>query len=184
MDNVKIAKFNIIVATCKNMGIGYDNTLPWNIKSDLRKFRILTIGNNNNAIIMGKNTWNSLPIKPLPFRDNLILSNTLANVNNKNCLVFNNIDSLINYCINKNYDNIWIIGGAKIYNAFIDNYTRYIYEIYITHIEKEYKCDSFFPDITDNNKFICLSKTSHNKDINKENCNIYDIIYRNKDYHE
>ena len=48
---------NIIVAMCKNNGIGYKNNLPWRISSDLKKFRKLTIGNKKNAIIMGKNTW-------------------------------------------------------------------------------------------------------------------------------
>ena len=43
---------NIIVAYCKNNGIGYNNNMPWKIKSDLQKFKSMTIGNNNNAIIM------------------------------------------------------------------------------------------------------------------------------------
>ena len=70
-------KYNIIVACSKNRGIGYENSLPWKISSDLKKFRDLTIGNGNNAVIMGKNTWTSLPIKYLKSRDNLILSTTL-----------------------------------------------------------------------------------------------------------
>ena len=51
---------NIIVAYCKNNGIGFENKMPWHIKSDLKKFQKLTIGNGNNAIIMGKNTYNSI----------------------------------------------------------------------------------------------------------------------------
>ena len=68
---------NIIVAFSINMGIGLNNTHPWNIPSDLKKFRDLTIGDGNNAVIMGKNTWNSLPLSYLKKRDNLILSSTL-----------------------------------------------------------------------------------------------------------
>ena len=48
--------YKLIVAYCANKGIGKDNTLPWNIRSDLIKFSQLTKGSGNNAIVMGKNT--------------------------------------------------------------------------------------------------------------------------------
>ena len=51
---------NIIVAYCKNNGIGINNSLPWSIKSDMKKFKDYTTGNGNNAVIMGKNTYNSI----------------------------------------------------------------------------------------------------------------------------
>ena len=54
---------NIIVAYCNNNGIGKDNALVWNIKSDMAKFKKLTIGNANNAVIMGKNTFLSISSK-------------------------------------------------------------------------------------------------------------------------
>ena len=69
--------YNIIVAICENNGIGYNNSLPWNIKEDLKIFSKLTKGNNNNAIIMGRNTFESLPNNFLPKRDNLILSSSI-----------------------------------------------------------------------------------------------------------
>ena len=52
---------NIIVAVCRNQGIGFKNTLPWKLKKELKYFKILTKGNGNNAVIMGKNTCFSLP---------------------------------------------------------------------------------------------------------------------------
>ena len=58
--------FNIIVAMCNNNGNGKNNSLPWHYKEELIHFSKMTKGNGNNAIIMGKNTWNSLPKKPLP----------------------------------------------------------------------------------------------------------------------
>jgi dihydrofolate reductase len=66
--------FNIIVAFDINRGIGINNRLPWHIPDDLKQFQKLTRGNGKNAVIMGKNTWNSLPVKMLAGRDNLILS--------------------------------------------------------------------------------------------------------------
>ena len=59
----------LIVAFSKNLGIGYKNKIPWNLKKDLKYFKNLTIGKGNNAIVMGKNTWKSLPVKSLPKRE-------------------------------------------------------------------------------------------------------------------
>ena len=141
---------NIIVATCLNDGIGYKNSLPWNFRSDLKYFAKLTKGNGNNAIVMGKNTWNSLPFHPLPKRENLILSTTLNKENNKNC--FKNIEELKNHINNSNYDETWIIGGSNIYEQFIND--KDVKRIYITKINKEYECDTFFPKFSDDYQLI------------------------------
>ena len=68
---------NIIVAATKNMGIGFQNKLPWHLKNELKYFKKKTIGDGNNLIVMGKNTWLSLPKKPLPFRTSCVISSTL-----------------------------------------------------------------------------------------------------------
>ena len=141
---------NIIVATCLNDGIGYKNSLPWNFRSDLKYFAKLTKGNGNNAIVMGKNTWNSLPFHPLPKRENLILSTTLNKENNKNC--FKDIEELKNHINNSNYDETWIIGGSNIYEQFIND--KDVKRIYITKINKEYECDTFFPKFSDDYQLI------------------------------
>ena len=64
-------KLNIIVAICKeNRGIGLNNKLPWNYPEDLKYFSRITKGNGNNAIIMGRNTFESIG-KTLPKRTNI-----------------------------------------------------------------------------------------------------------------
>ena len=143
--------YNLIVAFDNNRGIGRENKLPWHFPEDLKYFSKLTRGNGNNAIIMGKNTWESIPNKPLKERDNLILSTTLDIEENtpKNSYVksFNSIDKLEDFCNNQKYDEVWIIGGSKIYNLFIDqNKIKYIYA---TLIDKKYECDCFFPALRD-----------------------------------
>ena len=67
---------NMIVALCRNRGIGFRNQIPWAFKKDIQYFRDMTIGNGNNAVIMGRKTWWSLPdaFTPLPKRTNIILS--------------------------------------------------------------------------------------------------------------
>ena len=69
---------NIVVAACKNNGIGINNKLPWMLRNDLKYFKFLTQSHGNNAIVMGKNTCFSLP-RALPKRVNYVLSNTLQN---------------------------------------------------------------------------------------------------------
>ena len=75
--------------------------------------------------------------------------------------------------IEKKYDEIWIIGGEKIYDFFLNNYDAesIITKIYITYIDKEFKCDTFFPKIN-LNKFQFVSKEvfKTNDDFNLFNC--------------
>ena len=83
---------NIIVAIGYwNRGIGLDNKLLWHLPPDMKKFKSLTIGNGNNAVLMGRKTMESLPKGYLPDRDNIVLSNTLnSNINDKT-IVFNDM---------------------------------------------------------------------------------------------
>ena len=69
-------KVHLIWAQDFNGGIGVSGKLPWHIKEDLKNFKTLTL---NSTIIMGRKTWDSLPIKPLPKRKNLVLSKTVQN---------------------------------------------------------------------------------------------------------
>ena len=181
---------NIIVAYCKNNGIGKDNALLWNIKEDMVKFKRLTTGNNNNAIIMGRKTYESLKnVNGLVNRDNLILSKSLVvnKINNKNIVkTFETLQILEEFVKSKNYDEIWIIGGEQIYKLFLTNLINKntffkINNIIITYIEKEFVCDSYFPDLEDYTKNYNLYFYSKNiiktKDTNI-NYNTYDIIYK------
>ena len=177
---------NIIVAYCNKNGIGKNNLLPWSIRSDLKKFKNLTTGNNNNAIIMGKNTFNSILStnkNGLKDRDNLILSTTLnIDINNENNILksFNNIQNLENFIKTKNYDTIWIIGGEKIYDYFLNIYPANELltpkNIYITFINNDFECDTFFPNI-DLLKYKFVSQEIHDTNLNNYNFNIFDIIY-------
>jgi dihydrofolate reductase len=192
---------NIIVAYCNNYGIGKENSLVWNIKTDMAKFKKLTIGDTNNAVIMGKNTFLSLHNENgLTQRDNLILSKsiTIDKQNGKNRVkTFNSIQLLESFVKLQNYTKVWIIGGEQIYKLFLDNYKKdntsifNISKIYITYINKDYECTSFFPDLAQyTNKYNLLfyNKKAHNtitcnneedddNDNSRVNSNIYDIEY-------
>lgn len=161
-------EFNIIVACDINNGIGKENKLPWNNKDDLLYFSNITKGDNHNCIIMGKNTWDSINRKPLPKRDNLILSRTLKD---NNC--FDSIDNLIHHTKKMNYTNKWIIGGGNIYNQFITHKNIHIKFIYLTRINENYNCDVFFPKIPDNFTIHKIEKLNSYSSV---------FIYQNTDY--
>ena len=175
-------KINIIVAYCKNNGIGINNQMPWHVKSDMKKFKSLTIGNGNNCIVMGSNTWISLKNKELIGRDNLVLSTSLNfdYMNNNNIIKsFKSLELLISFLQIKEYSEIWVIGGSSIYDLFLNSKNIKLNEIYITYIDNEYTCDTFFPKL-DKNKFFFVSKKKHesNNITNNLKNNIYDIIYK------
>ena len=88
---------NIIVAMTKDQGIGYNNKLPWYIPDDLKRFKKLT---SNSVIVMGRKTWDSLPIKPLPNRINYVLSKNqvITEPGKPGVMSFSNESLLSNFC--------------------------------------------------------------------------------------
>lgn len=94
----------ILVATSPEGIIGKNNTIPWHYSEDLRRFKKLTVG---KTVIMGRNTWESLPIKPLPERRNIVITSSVI----KNVECFKSITEAVNTCTG----DIWFIGGAGIY---------------------------------------------------------------------
>jgi dihydrofolate reductase len=104
--------------------------LPWRISRDLKFFSKITKSYNNeegmqqNAIVMGRKTWESIGKKPLPGRVNIVLSSDTSTENEdalgideeKNTLLLNSLDSAIEYCEGNEFVNeIFVIGGARIY---------------------------------------------------------------------
>lgn len=169
---------NIIVAVCKNNGIGKNNTLPWLLKQDLKYFKDKTIGNGNNVVVMGHNTFKSIN-KTLPKRKNIIFTmkddHSLIKLNQKNNLndkpiYFNNVGCFKKYVNKKNYNCTWIIGGEQIYNTFINDVDK----IYLTQIYKDFECDTFFPDIPNH-----FSLTKVSPIINENNIKYRFKVYSN-----
>lgn len=119
----------LILACDPNGGIGYKNKLPWDkIQGDLSRFKTLT---ENQIVAMGRNTWDSLPVKPLPSRVNIVItSNTFGYP--KNVLATNDLSVLDNY-------DVWLIGGAKL----IKSCWNKIDEIHLTKTFAKYTCDTF-----------------------------------------
>jgi dihydrofolate reductase len=133
----------VIVAISDVNGIGKDNCLPWRCKDDMLFFSRNTIGNGNNAVLMGKKTWLSLQ-NPLRNRMNIVVSTTL-NDNIQGVTVERTIENAINTADSEGIDTLWVIGGASIYEWFL-NY-RKTDELVVSMIPGKYDCDTFFPSI-------------------------------------
>ena len=128
-------KIHLIWAQDQNGGIGRDSKLPWYLSEDLKNFKKLTL---NATIVMGRKTWVSLPVKPLPGRRNVVLSsNAIADVES-----YNSIEQCIETLCENDVKKIFVIGGAQIYQHFIHRAD----ELHITlvNIETE-EIDTYFP---------------------------------------
>lgn len=160
---------NMVVAISKNRGIGLNNKIPWRLVKDTKFFKHLTIGDKNNAVVMGKNTFLSLK-NPLPYRDNFVLSKTLKNSYKKTLITDEGCDKIVKKYYYK-YDNIYLIGGDQIYSSYINS--NLVKSIYITEIQKEFHCDTFFPEIPENFDSVYGMEFS---DVNKKTNE--DIIFK------
>lgn len=154
-----IKTFNLIAAIDFNGNIGYQGKIPWHIKEELQYFKKIT---DNNPIIMGRKTWDSLPKKPLPNRENLVISS-------KNKDSFSCLDSTLDYCWNKN-ETPFVIGGASIYEQSVVHPNLNL--IYLTIVHGCYKGDVVFPEIPDWFKIIS----------NKTHDDFSTFILKRKDY--
>lgn len=143
--------YSIILACSLNGGIGYDNTIPWHIKEEMKLFKKITTGNINylemNAVIMGRNTWDSLPNKPLENRLNIVITSDKNFLNYDNLISFTSLDDAFNYC-KKNSNKIrevFVIGGKTIYDSCLYNekYSKNIERIYLSVIYNNYDSNVF-----------------------------------------
>jgi len=146
--------FNIISALLKSSnGIGKNNRLPWDyIKEDMSFFKKITTSNKStiNAVIMGKNTWNSISekSKPLQNRINIVLSKNKIHNKNNNVITANSLNEALNICYNhKKINDIFVIGGEKVYKeAIIHPDCKYLYLTKVSPVSY-ILCDTFFPKI-------------------------------------
>ena len=126
---------SIIVAKSENNVIGSNGQLPWHLSEDLKKFKSITMG---KPMIMGRNTFESIG-KALPGRKNIILTRNL-NYSAENVCIVNTIEKAIEAC--GEHKEIMIIGGGKIYKAFLGITNR----LYLTNVDIEIEGDVFFPE--------------------------------------
>lgn len=161
--------FNIIAAIDEKNGIGKSNKIPWYFPEDLKYFSNITKGNGNNAVIMGRNTYESIGNYPLPGRVNIVISSQYKPSHGYSLYWVTSPEEANNLCKELTFNEVWVIGGASIYEYYL-NHTQIINKIYITSICKCFNCDTFFPS-----SYLKKYETSHI--INKITTNNTDLLF-------
>lgn len=130
---------NVIAAVARNRAIGYGNKLLYWLPDDLKRFKALTSG---HTIIMGRNTYESLPKGALPNRRNIVLSRTVKEL--PGCELFGSLDEALANC--KPDEDIYIIGGASVYEQALPKADRLL----LTEVnDTPANADAFFPDYSE-----------------------------------
>jgi len=128
---------SIIVAIADNNAIGKNNQLLWHITADMKRFKQITQG---HTVVMGKNTWLSLPVKPLKNRRNIVITDDRSEILEGTLTVYSIEEAIMN-C--QGDDECFVIGGASIYRQFLP----FAETLYLTKINKAFDADTFFPEI-------------------------------------
>lgn len=140
-------KISIIAAIGKNRELGRSGKIPWHISEDFQRFKEITSG---HPVIMGRKTWESLPVKPLPNRYNIIITKD-ENYSAENAKVACSLDDALRLAkLAQDNDEIFVIGGGQIYQQAISLADK----LYLTVIDKDFDADTFFPDYSDFKKVI------------------------------
>ena len=126
---------SLIAAMSENKVIGRDNMLPWHYPEDLQYFKRMTLG---KPVVMGRKTFASLNNRPLPGRQNIILSQDSRFAAPGCTVVFSEFEAIE---AAKNCEELMVIGGAKIYELFLPLSRR----IYLTLIHQVIEGDVYFP---------------------------------------
>lgn len=130
-------KVSMIAAMSNNRVIGLNNKMPWHLPADLQFFKKMTLG---SPIIMGRKTYDSIG-RPLPGRLNIVLSKD-EKLKIDGCTVVHTFMDALDAA--KGSEEVFITGGAHLYNNFLDKAKR----LYLTLVDGEFEGDTYFPDYT------------------------------------
>ena len=139
------AKIVLVVARARNGVIGRDGDLPWRLRSDLQRFKAVTVG---KPCIMGRRTWESLPLKPLPGRLNIVLTRDGSYETDgmaKGALVCATLEEALaiarETAAEDGVDEVCVIGGTAVFEAVLPRAHR----LYITEVDAAPEGDAVFP---------------------------------------
>lgn len=129
-------KLSAIVAMASNRVIGVNNTLPWRLPADLKRFKQLTMG---HTLVMGRKTYESIG-RPLPGRTMVVVTRQ-RDYAPEGVKVAHTVDEAL--ALAQADSEVFIAGGADLYAQTLDRLDR----LYLTRIEREFPGDTFFPEV-------------------------------------
>lgn len=180
----------LVVAFTENEGIGRNNRLPWHpasLGADMCWFRKLTQGmfrmdgltgsSEENVVVMGRKTWDSIPLrfKPLPGRLNVVLSRSRRETGD--AVFISNLHELEHACSRLKNPQVFVVGGHDIYRLAMESgQVRHIFVTEVTSQKRHLECDTFFPTVS----WECYRK----EDITSNAADVVDGGIRSRCYHE
>lgn len=139
----------LIYVTDNDCAIGRGNALLCRLPADMKRFREKTTG---GTVIMGRRTWESFPKRPLPDRENIVLSHSVRELDGAR--VFPSVETALEYVCGR--ENVFVIGGAEIYRQLLP----YCDEALVTRVYESFGGDVFLEDIGDNPDWELMETSS------------------------
>nr|XP_033785086.1 dihydrofolate reductase isoform X1 [Geotrypetes seraphini] len=169
---------NAIVAVCPGMGIGKDGKLPWPLlRNEFKHFQRMTmtpaVEGKQNAVIMGRKTWLSIPEKnrPLKGRINIVLSRELTEPPQGAHHLAKSLDDALALLetpeLSSKVDQVWIIGGSSLYKELMEKPVHQ--RLFVTRILQEFDCDTFLPEINGDTYSLLPEYPGISADLQEEN---------------
>lgn len=160
----------LIVAVAKDNVIGAGNSIPWYCPEDLKYFKRTTLG---SPILMGRKTYESLKVKPLPGRKNIVVSRD-EQLSYQGCEMVTSIEAGITLAESSAAEKLFIIGGADIYQQCLP----LSQELYLTEVSVHVEGDRFFPNINES-EWSLLKQDAFQADENNPHDMTFKIFLRN-----
>ena len=152
-------KIIAIWAQDKSGIIGKNNHLPWHLPKDLKHFKETTL---NQAILMGRVTFEGMNKRLLPNRETLILT-TQSDYQVEGANVVTSVEEVLTWYTNQD-KTLYIVGGSQVYKLF----EPYVDELFVTQVQAEVDGDTYFPREFDFSKFSLVSSELYGKDEQNE----------------
>ena len=125
----------LVAAVAANGIIGAKGKLPWRLPGELQHFQRLTLG---HPVIMGRRTWESLPKRPLPGRENIVVTRT-PGYDAPGAALARSLDAALALCLGENV--AFVIGGTELFEAALPIARGMV----LTEIHRDYEGDTAFP---------------------------------------
>jgi dihydrofolate reductase/thymidylate synthase len=192
----------IVAASSVNRGIGMGGDLPWKLPGDLKHFARVTMGHKDtnaaasaasaspksttaslhkqNAVIMGRNTWNSIPEKfrPLKGRTNVVLTSSQGGLQvPEEVLIANSLENAWQQlALREDLGEIFVIGGQQVYQQALEQ--NYVHKIVLTQVDTppDMQFDTFFPDVFASKEWKLLLPQENSEEIYTENNLTYKFL--------